>query len=527
MSVLIQKLEKTEFSWKKIEIYPILIFFFIIHYLWSQYFPIADIEAYYWDWSRNLNLSYYDHPGAVAWICRLGTWLTQNQSNLRIMVPIFSNISLIFLILTMNEILSFENKKANLKQILYLEILYNTIPVFSIQSFILMPDFALITSLSIVLYISIKIIKNIYIHNKIPVMLTVFLGASAGFGLNSKFHMLPIIIIILITITLLKKIELKKLIIFYLIFTITFLIFSFPVIYWNFKNNFASVLFQLNHGFGHSDFNFMNPISFILESAVYITPLLFIYAFQKIFYINKFYNNINFHEKLELISLLPICGICIIFFISSFYDYAAPYWISPAFFLLIPFISINMSNWKYNKYFICLFLSITLIIPSILCFKSARKSITQISHGTIGYKIFFWNVLNDARIEKLSGINLPKSVPNNLLKQRNCSKDETLIASLNWTWTAQLAYHLKDHPYVYNISPYQKSYYSFRDNLDDLKNCKIVVIASENLIHDVLHKFKNISLLKSIHIKIFENSEEFSNVSILTGIYLGEEKKKK
>lgn len=30
-------------------------------------------EAYYWYWSKNLQLAYFDHPPAVAWLIRAGT----------------------------------------------------------------------------------------------------------------------------------------------------------------------------------------------------------------------------------------------------------------------------------------------------------------------------------------------------------------------------------------------------------------------------------------------------------------------
>ena len=150
------KVINNNFIWKKWEIYPILLFL-VIHFLWSKHFPIADVEAYYWDWSRNLSLSYFDHPGAVAWICRLGIFITQDENNLRFFVPIFNLITVIFLILSLNKILSLKNKETTIKQILYLEILWNIIPVFSMQSFILMPDFSLLTCLSIVLFLSLKI----------------------------------------------------------------------------------------------------------------------------------------------------------------------------------------------------------------------------------------------------------------------------------------------------------------------------------------------------------------------------------
>jgi 4-amino-4-deoxy-L-arabinose transferase-like glycosyltransferase len=37
-------------------------------------------EAYYWQWSTNLQAGYFDHPPAIAWLIRIGTLLFGNTS---------------------------------------------------------------------------------------------------------------------------------------------------------------------------------------------------------------------------------------------------------------------------------------------------------------------------------------------------------------------------------------------------------------------------------------------------------------
>ena len=37
--------------------------------------PLSADEAYYWLWSRHLAAGYYDHPPAIAFVIRFGTWL--------------------------------------------------------------------------------------------------------------------------------------------------------------------------------------------------------------------------------------------------------------------------------------------------------------------------------------------------------------------------------------------------------------------------------------------------------------------
>jgi dolichol-phosphate mannosyltransferase len=53
-----------------------LIFFallFVLKLVWASRVGLGDDEAYYWEWSRHLDWSYFDHPGMVAWLIRLAT----------------------------------------------------------------------------------------------------------------------------------------------------------------------------------------------------------------------------------------------------------------------------------------------------------------------------------------------------------------------------------------------------------------------------------------------------------------------
>ena len=196
--ILMKKYLKKNFHY--INIFSLLCIFFIFHFTWSKFIPIADIEAYYWDWSRDLSLGYYDHPGAVAWFCKLGTYITNNSSNLRFFVPIFNFLTCIFLILSYTQICKILEKEVSIKKIYFLILIFNTIPVFSFQSFILMPDFCLLLFLSAYLYLLLKIIYYMNIKNKFSYYICFLLGISAGMGANSKYHMLPIIFANLITI---------------------------------------------------------------------------------------------------------------------------------------------------------------------------------------------------------------------------------------------------------------------------------------------------------------------------------------
>ncbi|MFZ4647236.1 MAG: hypothetical protein ACOYNP_15905, partial [Gemmataceae bacterium] len=52
--------------------------FRIIYLLWFCPYDLAQDEAHYWDWSRNLDWSYYSKGPLVAWLIALSDFLTRS-----------------------------------------------------------------------------------------------------------------------------------------------------------------------------------------------------------------------------------------------------------------------------------------------------------------------------------------------------------------------------------------------------------------------------------------------------------------
>lgn len=49
--------------------------FFLFRIFFSTFVPLIDDEAYHWSWTRDLQLSYFDHPAMIAWLETLSTAL--------------------------------------------------------------------------------------------------------------------------------------------------------------------------------------------------------------------------------------------------------------------------------------------------------------------------------------------------------------------------------------------------------------------------------------------------------------------
>ncbi|HVI94090.1 MAG TPA: hypothetical protein VM753_08785, partial [Anaeromyxobacter sp.] len=47
----------------------------LLHVGYAGLFALSPQEAYYWEWARRLDLSYFDHPPLAAWTIRAATEL--------------------------------------------------------------------------------------------------------------------------------------------------------------------------------------------------------------------------------------------------------------------------------------------------------------------------------------------------------------------------------------------------------------------------------------------------------------------
>src|SRR3954471_4211933 len=44
----------------------------LVRLVFAGIIPLFPDEAYYWEWSRHLAAGYFDHPGGIAWLIKLG-----------------------------------------------------------------------------------------------------------------------------------------------------------------------------------------------------------------------------------------------------------------------------------------------------------------------------------------------------------------------------------------------------------------------------------------------------------------------
>jgi hypothetical protein len=225
-------------------------------------------ECYYFLWSKNLEISYYDHPPFVAYLIYISTKIFgENEFGVRFSSILLSFLTGIFLIMIGKKLKDYEIS-------FNIILLISTSIIFSVGSFIITPDTPLIFFLILSYYFLLK-----YKENKNFIYLC---AIFFGFSLLSKYTailVLPSFIYFFYKEKILFK---KEGILFFLI---SLFIFS-PVLIWNFKNNFISFKFQLHHGLPSKKLNFLNTINYLRDTVLVLSfplsLLIFYYSFKGI-----------------------------------------------------------------------------------------------------------------------------------------------------------------------------------------------------------------------------------------------------
>ncbi len=242
----------------------LLISLTIFRLLYIKSFNLCPDEAYYWDWSRNLSLSYYTHPPMVAYIIHIFTLLGRDSEFwVRLGAVILSLGVSILIYLLARDI--FKSERIAFFSALFLNITLG----FTIGALIITPDAPLVFFWMLSLYFLYKASER---GNK---SCWYFLGVAVGLGLLSKYTMFLFLPCALLFLLLSKKngkwLKCKEP---YLALVIALLIFT-PVIVWNYQHDWVSFAKQLSHGLGRKGSSFLNLGIYFGSQLGVVSPFLF------------------------------------------------------------------------------------------------------------------------------------------------------------------------------------------------------------------------------------------------------------
>ncbi len=147
----------------------------LLHVGYAGLLALSPQEAYYWEWSRHLDLSYFDHPPLAAWTIRLATAaFGESERAVRAAAAFHSTVFSVFLWLTIRRLFGGATAFAAM-------IAAAVIPLFSLGQVIITPDGPLLSGWAMALYFTVRALGD-----DDPRWLLAA-GAAAGWAILGKY----------------------------------------------------------------------------------------------------------------------------------------------------------------------------------------------------------------------------------------------------------------------------------------------------------------------------------------------------
>lgn len=446
----------------------------ILNAICNSYYELHYDEAYYWVYSKNIALSYFDHPPLIAYIIRLFSFLPISEFFVRLPAVLINTSTCIVAYFLAKKI--FNRLTGEIVLLLYI-----ASPFIEGSFFLITPDVPLLFFWILTLYC---LYIGFFENNKKYLYIA---GLCCGFALLSKyiaFLLLPSTLVFLLFSNNHRKLLVKKDV--YLSLLIMILIFS-PVIIWNYQYNWVSFLFQFHHGVNTSHFKitFDNLFDYLSGQILISNFILF---FSLIFFLYKDYKIIFTDEKLKFLFIFFIIPF-VVFLYFSFTKHMEANWAIVSYisgYILLARLLIVHNKLNIIKY------SLIVIIIVFILFKTMILWFPTILYDKVPNLKQFTG--NQILIEKFS-----KEINN-----------DSIIFACDYGDAAKLSFYynkinnIYKQIYVLDNEPFSNGYRYFKKNqlnLSSLESKDIVYVCSEvdNKALEIAKKtFKNLTFSKKL-----------------------------
>lgn len=306
----------------------------LLHFILAFLVPLGADESHYALYGLMPDWSYFDHPPLVGWLQIIPMWIAPYDWSAR-MVPIALFVLLNYLLFSLVRVLYPSDDSAWLG--FWSLVLLNTASLFSLMGFGMLPDNPLMVITLAIILVTIKILD----HNQLKHWL--YLGLLVGLAGLAKYTAVTIVVSFLLIIIIEKRWFWLKQSGFYLAVMIASIM-MLPILYWNIQYDWASFIYQLEHG---TSGEFWDITSLLRSQAIQLlvySPLLFILGWFAIFNPK---NYLQFPSRLLLAFSAPVI---FLFAYNSGYEESLPHWVALAWLLLIPIIVEKLWQKRHTKW---------------------------------------------------------------------------------------------------------------------------------------------------------------------------------
>lgn len=296
---------------------------------------LGDDEAYYWDWSRTLSLSYYDHPAMVAWLIEAGTTIFGDTPlGVRFFGLVSSAVAGVFLWWLAREL--FDRKVAALSLILY-----TFAPIFAVGGFLMVPD----APMAAAWMAFTCLLWKLWGRRDPRTIDWVLAGLVIGAGLLSKYTMI-LAVVSAVLLFLSDRERRKDLLSARFVMTVAIAIFAcLPILAWNQSYDWPTVKFHLHdRQTGGGGPSVVRWLQFFLSQVIILGPVLFWVCLLALK--TAFDRRGDARWKfIALVSAPPL----MIFAIQALFAEFKAHWPAPAFPLLFIGASALWSEWQPKR----------------------------------------------------------------------------------------------------------------------------------------------------------------------------------
>lgn len=286
----------------------------------TTWVPQTADENYYWVWSQNLSLSYYDHPPMVAWLFKLGSFLPDLM--LKWPAVLVGHLALWVWALFLRNIGFRED------QIRIWFLVAVMAPLVGMSSMVLTPDLPLLFFFSLATYAFERALNTGALAHYL------LFGISLGLGFTSKYLivlLLPCLFVYLAVSGQWQRVRwgwVPAVIVFAILGAL-------PVLVWNYQHEWISFRFQLHHGVGKKSWRPIWPLEYLLSVLFLLFPI----------YWSEFWKAIKLRQQKLLLCLsVPIF---LFFLMTSFRSKVEANWTQVAFLPALSLVAYyDRSIWK-------------------------------------------------------------------------------------------------------------------------------------------------------------------------------------
>lgn len=261
----------------------VLLFFglsILFRLVFVSFVGLADDESYHWSWTKNLALSYYDHPGMIAWLESLSTALL-GDTRWGIRLPSF-----LCYLASLYLVWKLASDMFNVWAAHFVVFLLLWTPLWGFGGYVASPETPFMLCWIAAAYVFWQGVREDDL--RWPLKKTwIYLGVIMGLGLNSKFIIALVApgfgLYLLATASHRKDLLKRWPWVGFLIATVL----CAPIFFWNLKHDWPGFRYQFHERHTTTTFEFSRWLQFFAAQILFYTPVaygLLLFTFGYAFY---------------------------------------------------------------------------------------------------------------------------------------------------------------------------------------------------------------------------------------------------